>query len=89
MPPLITPFILLKTSVYDCEVINRYLSTLDIPFLIPIDQLLLHQRQSMDPNWDWKFMDTGCINPKHETAGEPCPQGGGDTLYCLRYARHS
>jgi hypothetical protein len=64
--------------------INRYLSTLDIPNLIPIEDLVLHQRKSMDCNWDWKFMDTGCINTKHQDAGEPCPQGGGDTLYCMR-----
>ena len=62
--------------------INRYLSTLDIEFLIPIDDLLFHQRISMDPNWDWRFEDIPCLNSDH---GEnPCPHGGSDVQYHIR-----
>ena len=72
-----------ETTAYDAEMINRYLSTLDIEFLMPLDDLTFHQRISMDPNWDWKFEDVACLNSNHFE--NPCPHGGSDVQYHMRY----
>merc|ERR1719192_3090578 len=36
----------------------------------------------MDPNYDWQFGDTDCIVGVYSP---PCPNGGSDVTYILRY----
>ena len=67
-----------ETTAYDTELIVRYLSVLPLNNLIELDELYIDQRYAMDPNFDWKYRDMGCGNPKHE---EPCPQSYDTDVY--------
>jgi len=50
--------------------------------LLPIDKLSQFQRQQMDPNYDYLFGDVECIVNSYDN---PCPNGGSDVSYILRY----
>ena len=50
--------------------------------LLGIEDLKRHQRESMDPNFDYKFAGSECIIESYST---PCPNGGSDITYMLRY----
>ena len=61
-----------------------YMATAVPASLLGIDQLKPHQRESMDPNYDFKFTDpvTPCIIGSYSP---PCPNGGSDITYIMRY----
>ena len=61
-----------------------YMATAVPANLLGIDDLKSHQRQSMDPNYDYKFINpvTPCIIGSYSP---PCPNGGSDITYIMRY----
>eukprot|EP00492_Amphilonche_elongata_P000539 TRINITY_DN1301_c0_g1_i1.p1 TRINITY_DN1301_c0_g1~~TRINITY_DN1301_c0_g1_i1.p1 ORF type:complete len:533 (-),score=92.28 TRINITY_DN1301_c0_g1_i1:27-1604(-) len=67
---------------YDAEVITYYMATAKKPGLLPINALSNYQRTQLDPVYDWLFMDTNCIVGEYDN---PCPSGGSDVTYALRY----
>ena len=50
--------------------------------LMPLQNLSSFQRKQMDPNADWFFGDTECLVNNYTP---PCPNGGSDVSYLLRY----
>ena len=61
-----------------------YMATAVPANLLGIGDLKSHQRQSMDPNYDYKFFNpvTPCIIGSYSP---PCPNGGSDITYIMRY----
>ena len=73
-----------EATPYDAEAATMYMATAVPANLLGIDDLKSHQRQSMDPNYDYKFIDpvTPCIIGSYSP---PCPNGGSDITYIMRY----
>ena len=65
----------------DAHAASLYMASVPDASLLPITSLTTFQRQQMDPNYDFKFGESCQI----ESYEPPCPNGGSDITYLLRY----
>ena len=67
---------------FPCSNQALFSATVNVPGLLPIGALTRHQREQMDPNLDYAFGDVPCMN---KNFAPPCPNGGADVQYLLRW----
>ena len=71
-----------EVTSWDAHATTYFMSYAPIEGLLDLSSLSTFQRQQMDANYDFLFGDTPCVVSSYDN---PCPNGGSDANFILRY----